>query len=114
MDLHERHGVQLASVGGEIDLGTPQGRLTARIKGSVAKHESEQLTRRVKVKMAERAEAGARTGRLRTDGVGSRSTTTPDGGLGPGTSSIPIKPMSSAKPPLPSPPGTPCEPSPRA
>ena len=64
VDLHERHGVQLASVGGEIDLGTPQGRLTARIKGSVAKHESEQLTRRVKAKMAERAEAGAPHGKV--------------------------------------------------
>jgi site-specific DNA recombinase len=39
----------------EIDLATSQGRLTARIKGSVAKHETEQLTRRVKAKMAERA-----------------------------------------------------------
>ena len=51
-------------MGGEIDLGTPQGRLTARIKGSVAKHESEQLTRRVKAKMAERAEAGAPHGKV--------------------------------------------------
>jgi len=38
--------------------------LTARIKGSVAKHESEQLTRRVKAKMAERAEAGAPHGKV--------------------------------------------------
>ena len=63
VDLAERRGVQLASVGGEIDLATPQGRLTARIKGSVAKHESEQLSRRVTRKMAERAEAGAPHGR---------------------------------------------------
>jgi len=38
-------------------------RLTARIKGSVAKHESEQLARRVRRKMAERAEAGQPHGR---------------------------------------------------
>ena len=63
VDLAERRGVALASVGGEIDLATPQGRLTARIKASVAKHETEQLTRRVKAKMAERAESGAPHGR---------------------------------------------------
>jgi site-specific DNA recombinase len=64
VDLAERHGVALASVGGEIDLATPQGRLTARIKGNVAKHESEQLARRVRAKMAERAETGQPHGRI--------------------------------------------------
>ena len=64
VDLAERHGVALASVGGEIDLATPQGRLTARIKGNVAKHESEQLVRRVRAKMAERAESGQPHGRI--------------------------------------------------
>ncbi|MEJ7846011.1 MAG: recombinase family protein [Acidimicrobiales bacterium] len=64
VDLAERRGVALASVGGEIDLATPQGRLTARIKGNVAKHESEQLARRVRAKMAERAEAGQPHGRI--------------------------------------------------
>jgi len=59
VDLPEQHGVALASVGGDIDLATPQGRLTARIKGSVARHESEQLARRIRRKMTERAEAGA-------------------------------------------------------
>lgn len=63
VDLAERRGVALASVGGEIDLATPQGRLTARIKGSVARHETEQLARRVKRKVAERAEAGQPHGR---------------------------------------------------
>ncbi len=63
VDLAEARGVALASVGGEIDLATPQGRLTARIKGSVAKHETEQLTRRIKRKIAERAEVGAPHGR---------------------------------------------------
>ena len=63
VDLAERQGVALASVGGEIDLATPQGRLTARIKGSVAKHETEQLSRRVRSKLAERAGTGAPHGR---------------------------------------------------
>ncbi len=64
MGLAERHGVALASVGGEIDLATPQGRLTARIKGNVAKHESEQLARRVRATSAERAETGQPHGRI--------------------------------------------------
>lgn len=58
IDLAERRGVALASVGGEIDLSTPQGRLTARIKASVGRHESEQSSRRIKRKTLERAEAG--------------------------------------------------------
>jgi site-specific DNA recombinase len=59
IDLAERHGLQLASVGGEIDLATPQGRLTARIKGSVARHEAEQIQRRIRAKVGELAAAGA-------------------------------------------------------
>lgn len=58
IDLAERHGVQLASVGGEIDLSTPQGQLTARIKGSVARHEAQQLQRRIRRKVEELASAG--------------------------------------------------------
>ncbi|MFF4810565.1 recombinase family protein [Micromonospora chersina] len=58
IDLAERHGVQLASVGGEIDLATPQGRLTARIKGSVARHEAEQIQRRIMSKVEELAADG--------------------------------------------------------
>jgi len=56
--LSERRGVALASVGGEIDLATPQGRLTARIKASVSRHEVEQSSRRIRRKTQERAEAG--------------------------------------------------------
>lgn len=58
IDQADRHGLALASVGGEIDLATPQGRLTARLKGSVARHETEQQSRRLKRKFQERAEAG--------------------------------------------------------
>lgn len=58
----ERHGLHLASVGGEIDLSTPQGRMTARIKGSVARHEVEQSSRRIRRKRQELAEQGRYVG----------------------------------------------------
>lgn len=58
IDLADRHGVALASIGGEIDLATPQGRLTARIKGSVARHEVEQMSRRLKRKFQQSAAEG--------------------------------------------------------
>lgn len=58
IDLADRNGLALASIGGEIDLATPQGRMTARIKGSVARHETEQQSRRIKRKFQQRAEAG--------------------------------------------------------
>lgn len=56
--LSDRHGLALASIGGEVDLATPQGRLTARIKGSVARHEVEQASRRLKRKFQDNAKAG--------------------------------------------------------
>lgn len=58
IDLADRHHTALASVGGEVDLATPQGRLTARIKGSVARHEVEQMSRRLKRKFQENAKEG--------------------------------------------------------
>lgn len=64
VDLADRHGVALASVGGEVDLATPQGRLTARLKGNVARHEVEQQSRRLKRKFQERAEAGKPHGKV--------------------------------------------------
>lgn len=61
IDLADRHGLQLASVGGELDLATEQGRLTARIKGAVARHEAEAASRRIKSKQRELAESGGLT-----------------------------------------------------
>ncbi len=58
IDLADKHNLELANVGGDVDLSTPQGRLTARIKGAVAKHEAEQLARRVRAKQFELAQAG--------------------------------------------------------
>jgi DNA invertase Pin-like site-specific DNA recombinase len=62
IDLADRFGLQLANVGGDVDLSTPQGRMVARIKGAVAKHETEQLARRVRRKHLELAEAGKDAG----------------------------------------------------
>lgn len=58
IDLVERHGVALASVTGEHDLATPEGRLHARILGAVARMESEHKSRRIRRKMLELAKAG--------------------------------------------------------
>jgi DNA invertase Pin-like site-specific DNA recombinase len=56
--ITDRHRVALASVGGEVDLSTPQGQLTARIKGNVARHEVQQMSRRLKRKFQENAKEG--------------------------------------------------------
>lgn len=66
--LADRRNVQLASVGGDADLSTVQGRMIARIKGAVGKAESEQLARRVRRKQLELADAGKPTGGLRPFG----------------------------------------------
>lgn len=58
IDLADRHQLALVSIGGDIDLATPQGRMMARIKGTVARHEVEQMSRRHRRKALERAENG--------------------------------------------------------
>jgi DNA invertase Pin-like site-specific DNA recombinase len=58
IDLVERKGALLASVSGDHDLATPEGRLTARIIGAVARAESEHKSRRIKRKHLEMAQAG--------------------------------------------------------
>ncbi|QTK32343.1 recombinase family protein [Kocuria rhizophila] len=62
IDLADAHNIALVSIGGEIDLATPQGRMTARIKGSVARHETDQMARRIRRKQRERAEQGLPNG----------------------------------------------------
>ena len=65
IDLVERRGVRLAVVtGGDYDLTTPDGRLSARIVGAVARKESEDRTRRVRRKHLELAEQGRPAGQL--------------------------------------------------
>jgi DNA invertase Pin-like site-specific DNA recombinase len=63
IEFADRYGLALASFGGEIDLATAQGRLTARIKGAMARHEAEQMSRRIKAKFDERAGDGAPHGK---------------------------------------------------
>ena len=58
LDLADRYKIALATVGGEVDLATPQGRMVARIKGAVARQEVEQISRRLRRKQLELAEAG--------------------------------------------------------
>ncbi len=65
IDLVERSGVRLAVVaGGDYDLTTPDGRLSARIVGAVARKESEDRSRRVRRKHLERLK-GASNGTCR-------------------------------------------------
>jgi DNA invertase Pin-like site-specific DNA recombinase len=65
IDLVERTGVRLAVVtGGDYDLMTPDGRLSARIVGAVARKESEDRSRRVRRKHLELAEQGRPAGQL--------------------------------------------------
>jgi DNA invertase Pin-like site-specific DNA recombinase len=58
MDLADRHRVKLATVSGDIDLSTAQGRLTARLKGAVARHEIEHKSDRQRRAARQKAELG--------------------------------------------------------
>lgn len=58
IDLADRRKVALASVGGDIDLATDNGRMYARIKGAVARAEVERKSARQKSANKQRAEAG--------------------------------------------------------
>ncbi|USQ75325.1 recombinase family protein [Ornithinimicrobium cryptoxanthini] len=63
IDHADRLGLKLASVGGDIDLATEQGRMMARMKGTVARYEVEQQRRRLKAKHQELAANGAHIGK---------------------------------------------------
>jgi site-specific DNA recombinase len=63
IDLVEKTGAAVATVtAGDYDLSSPEGRLTARIVGSVARKESEDKSRRLRRKHVELAEAGRVSG----------------------------------------------------
>lgn len=64
IDLADKRHLALASVGGEVDLATGQGRLTARVKGAVARGEAEQMSRRITRKLADNAAAGHSHGQV--------------------------------------------------
>lgn len=59
IDAVEAAGVEVATVrAGVVDLSTAAGRMTARVVGAVARHESEQKSERQRRKARELAEAG--------------------------------------------------------
>jgi DNA invertase Pin-like site-specific DNA recombinase len=58
IDLADRHRLALATVSGDVDLSTPQGRLVARLKGSVARHEVEHKSARQRRAMEQLAAQG--------------------------------------------------------
>lgn len=59
IDAIERVHAEVATVtAGDLDLATPAGRMTARIHGAVARHESEHKAERIRRKHVELAETG--------------------------------------------------------
>ncbi|HEV2370835.1 MAG TPA: recombinase family protein [Streptosporangiaceae bacterium] len=58
IDLHDAHGVQLATATEEIDLATPTGRMVARTLGAAARHEAEHKAERQRRERLQQAKAG--------------------------------------------------------
>ncbi|MBP2582995.1 DNA invertase Pin-like site-specific DNA recombinase [Streptomyces sp. PvR006] len=71
IDISDRHGVSTHTVmAGHLDLSTPSGRMTARIHGAVARHESEHKAERVARARMQKAMAGEWGGGIRPFGWG--------------------------------------------
>lgn len=62
IDLADRHGLELATVTGDVDLGTPTGRMVARILGATARQEAEHKAERQRRQRRQAAEAGLPNG----------------------------------------------------
>src|SRR5262249_13640253 len=58
ISLADANGIALASVSGEIDLSTSDGRFRARIMGSVARQESEKKSERIQRQRDQAARLG--------------------------------------------------------
>src|SRR6266851_1067495 len=58
IDLHDTRGVNLATVTGQMDLSTSQGRMVARMLGSAARHEAEHKAERQARERRQKALAG--------------------------------------------------------
>lgn len=58
MEIADAHKLALATVSGDVDLSTAQGRLTARLKGAVARHEVEHKADRQRRAARQKAEQG--------------------------------------------------------
>jgi len=59
IDLHDQHGIQLATCTGEIDLSTPTGRFIARALGAAARHEAEHKAERQRRQLRQAAQTGS-------------------------------------------------------
>lgn len=71
IDLSEKRGINTHTCqAGPIDLSTPSGRMTARILGAVARHESEHKAERVARARLQKARAGEWGGGIRPFGWG--------------------------------------------
>jgi DNA invertase Pin-like site-specific DNA recombinase len=76
IDLLDANRIDVAThVAGDYDLSTSGGRLTARVVGSVARHESEEKSERVKLKHQQIADAGGYHGGFRPYGYASDGVT---------------------------------------
>ncbi|WP_328620687.1 recombinase family protein [Streptomyces sp. NBC_00354] len=71
IDISQRRGVDTHTVqAGDLDLSTSSGRMTARIHGAVARHESEHKAERVSRARLQKAKAGKWGGGIRPFGWG--------------------------------------------
>ena len=68
IDLADAHKLKLASVSGDVNLGTDNGRLIARITGAVARAEIERKSQRMKDRYAQDRELGKPYGAARAFG----------------------------------------------
>ncbi|UGT71856.1 recombinase family protein [Nocardia gipuzkoensis] len=76
--LADRMGIALATVTGDVDLSTDNGRMIARIKGAVARAEIDRRSARQKRKMRQLAEAGETWTSRRPFGYNLDDTTVPE------------------------------------
>lgn len=63
IDFADEYGLALANVGGDIDLSTSDGRMMARIKGALARAETEKMGKRLQRRFLQKAELGEPHGR---------------------------------------------------
>jgi DNA invertase Pin-like site-specific DNA recombinase len=68
IDLADLCNIALATVSGDLDLGTSDGRFRARIMGTVARQESEKKSERIKRQRAQAAQLGSYQGGRRPFG----------------------------------------------
>ncbi|WP_280364243.1 recombinase family protein [Nocardia abscessus] len=76
--LADRKGVALATVTGDVDLSTDNGRMFARIKGAVAKAETERRSARQRLKFRQLAEDGQSWASRRPFGYNLDDSVVPD------------------------------------